>query len=940
MNGVLIMRKYENIKCLHENNEPPRAHYIPYDTLEKALNGCPEQSSYYMLLSGKWNFSYYKRDIDCAYPSLPVQYKDTVNVPSCWQFTGYEKPYYTNVNFPLVVDPPYVPDDNPLGVYCREFEIPESWTGREVYIMFEGVAGYFELYINDVFVGTGSGAHLPTEFCLEKYVKTGINNITVKVYKWSAATYLEDQDFFRNNGIFRDVYLLARCKNHIKDIEIKTDLNGIYFDGDFEIYDSDKKLDKITEPKLWTAETPYLYTVIIKSGDEYIPQKVGLKTIEISSKGELLVNGVSIKLKGVNHHDTHSETGYVLSLDFIKKELLLMKNLNINTIRTSHYPPSPDFMELCDEIGFYVILETDIETHGFGQRIPGSGYDDNEIWPCKNPMWRDEFISREARALERDKNHPCVTMWSLGNESNAGENFVAMSEYIRSRNTGIPIHYEGFCAVDAVKYAGAYDIYSRMYPSPSDMEAYAKLFSNTPVFMCEYCHAMGNGPGDLQDYWDVFERNDNMIGGCIWEWADHTYKNENGVLCYGGDGGELTHDGNFCCDGLVFHDRTLKAGSLEAKAVYQPMDADYKDGVLTLYNKYDFTDFSGFTFKYIIEIDGKNISGGEIKSDIKPHEKGCFSLLPELPPSCGLGAFLNLYMFNKDGEQVAAKQFDLPVTVTPVHSERKPAALETDGYTAKTDYAEFDLHYGCFNYIKGITDRPSRISIRRVPTDNDRNIKNKWNELNYHKTINKLYEAVVEGNRITVKGAVGGVSRVNAVKYTAVYSFFEGGEIDVDFSADFDKRLCFLPRLGYEFELPSKSDKFTYFGRGKYENYADMKHHALKGIYSSSAAEEYIPYIYPQEHGNHTDAKYVDFDSFTVKTDDEFNFNVSEYSTEALTKATHTDELYKDGFVHLRVDCEVSGLGSNSCGPELAPKYRAGKEKTGFKFTLSVKHTD
>lgn len=931
------MRKYENLKCLHENNELPRSHYIPYDTLEKALEGNPEKSAYFTLLSGKWNFKYYSRDIDCDYPNNSEHYEDEVAVPSCWQFTGYEKPYYTNQNYPFVVDPPYVPDDNPLGVYNRSFDIPADWTGREVYIMFEGVAGYFELFINDKYVGSGSGTHLSTEFNLTKFVRIGTNDITVKVYKWSAASYLEDQDFFRNNGIFRDVYLLARCENHVKDIEIKTDLNGIYYDGDFEIYDCGKKLDKITEPKLWNAENPYLYTVIIKNGDEFIPQKIGLRKIEISQKGELLVNGVAVKLKGVNHHDTHPETGYVLSREFVKNELLVMKSLNINAIRTSHYPPSPAFMELCDELGFYVILETDIETHGFVVRTVDNGYDDNEIWPCKNPMWKDEFISREARALERDKNHPCIVMWSLGNESNAGENFIAMCEYIRSRNTGIPIHYEGFCDVGAEKYADYYDIYSRMYPSPADMEGFAKQFSTKPVFMCEYSHAMGNASGDLKDYWDVFERNDNMIGGCIWEWADHTYKNEKGVYCYGGDGGELTHDGNFCCDGLVFHDRTLKAGSLEAKAVYQPMGAVYENGILTLHNKYDFTAFDKFLFKYEVEIDGEKITEGSFKSDIKPHCFGNIELSFDLPKSCKLGAFLNLYMCGTEGGIIALKQFALPVEILPEKCDRTPAKITVTGHIAKTDFAEFNLHYGCFEKINGMTNEKSCLSLWRAPTDNDRKVQIKWTALRYDKIFSKVYNAEVSENTITVKGALGGISRMNVINYTAVYSFYDCGEIDVDFKADFNKDMVFLPRLGYEFRLPVAYGNFTYFGRGKHENYIDMHHHAFKGIYSSSAKDEYVPYIYPQEHGNHTGTKYVDFGRFMIKTDDEFNFAVSEYSANALTKATHTDELIKDGFIHLRIDCAVSGIGSNSCGPELDKKYRADKDKMGYKFTIVIK---
>jgi len=927
------MRKYENLDRIYENREAPRSHYIPYDSLEKALEGDPFKSSFYQLLNGEWNFKYYSRDVDFE---ENITFTDKVAVPSCWQYTGYEKPYYTNVEYPYMIDAPYVPTDNPLGVYNRTFEIPEMWAERETYIVFEGVCSYLELFINGEYVGATSGSHLMSEFDLTKYVHAGTNEITAKVYKWCAGSYLEDQDFFRNNGIFRDVYLLSRCKNHVKDIEIKTDLKGIYYDGDFEIYAEGKKLEKIEIPVLWNAENPYLYTVIVKSGDEFIPQKVGLREIKLSDKGEFLINGVSVKLFGVNHHDTHPETGCVMTREFIKDELLLMKKLNMNTVRTSHYPPSPDFMELCDEIGMYVVLETDVETHGYGRRgCKGVGYDDSPLWPCKDPKWEKAFVERQERALERDKNHPCVIMWSLGNESNYGVNHTAMCRYIESRNTGIPIHYEGATSGADEETKDFIIIRSKMYWWYEEMEKIGEDQPHRPFFLCEYCHAMGNGPGDLFDYMEWFDKNSNAIGGCIWEWADHTWINEKGVPCYGGDGGEEVHMDNFCCDGLVFHDRSLKAGSLEAKAAYQPMKTKWESGKLFVRNRYDFTDFSGFDFRYEVECDGEKIGEGSFKLNTPPHGTEEVELSLNLPESCRLGAYLNVYMYGRDGYEISREQHKLEVPVVAEKTERTPAKITVEGMLAKTGFATFDLHYGELVWIKGATGQPVKLGIWRAPLDNDRVVRGEWKYNNYHHAYNNVRKAEIDGNKIIVEAAFGGVASVPSFCYTVEYSFFENGEIDVDFkTGKFDQSTSFLPRLGYEFKLPRDKNRFTYFARGKAENYRDMHHYAFVGKYESTADEEYVNYIMPQEHGNHIGAKYVDFGSFAVKTEGEFEFAVSNYSAQALTKAMHQDELKKDGFVHFRVDYGVSGVGSGSCGPQLMRKYRLCNDEMNYKFTI------
>ena len=932
------MRKYEDLNFIHENTLKPRAHYIPYDSLEKALKGDKTKSDFYTLLNGEWDFKYYSRDIDC--PKV-IDSWDRIEVPSCWQMKGYEKPYYTNVNYPHPVDPPYVPDDNPVGVYRRFVEIDATKASMENYIVFEGVAPCLELFINGEYVGFSTVSHSTSEF--KANFKEGTNEILVKVYKRCASSYLEDQDFFRNNGIFRDVYVLSRPVGHIFDVEVGFDDKGIYYDGEYKVFDADMKETDLKNPILWNAEKPYLYTVVVMQAGEFIPIKIGMRNQSVSKNGELLINGVSVKLKGVNHHDTHPQKGYSMSYDDMRSELLKMKELNINCIRTSHYPPQPAFIELCDELGFYVVDEADIETHGFASRRMGCGYDLNDMWPCQNPMWKEAFVDRAERLYERDKNHTCVIMWSLGNESNYGENHAHMSNWIKNRENaseGITrlVHYENAYANNTVtKDPDTVDVVSRMYASATGMLDYAaQTGDKRPLFLCEYSHAMGNGPGDLMDYWNVIYNNPQFIGGCIWEWADHVAPDENGNLCYGGDFGEETHDGNFCCDGLVFSDRSFKAGSMEAKYTYQPLDTDLENGVLTLTNRYDFTSFADFDFIWELTADGKTLKSGKIKLDTKPHCTDTFS--PDISDiDCEFGAYLNIHMKDKNGKEVAFTQHEIASA-----KEIKPgfgvAKISCDGEFAKItgDNFEhiFNMHYGHIENICGTLTSPMKLSVWRAPTDNDRGIKNEWFRENYNKQYNKVYDSRIEGNKIIVNGALSTVSRMNFFKYTAVYTFFADGRIDVTVDGEFDNTRTFLPRLGFEFKTAEK--KFEYFGYGPYESYIDMHHGSKMGMYNSSAEDEYVNYIKPQEHGNHYNTKYMHIGKLEFASQDGIEINVSEYSAEELTQKAHNFELEKNGFANVRVDYMVSGVGSASCGPQLLERYQMNHKNVHFAFSVFV----
>lgn len=940
------MNFYEDLAKHQINRCKPRSYYIPYDTEEKAKKGIPSESAYYELLNGIWEFEYYETD----YLENPSK-TGRITVPGNWQMQDYGKPWYTNVNYPFPIDPPYVPDENQMGIYKKSFSIPHGWEKRRTYIIFEGVSSCIELYVNDKYVGFSTGSHLPAEFELTPYLNAKENTLVAKVRKFCAGSYLEDQDFFRISGIFRDVYLLSRCKNHITDIEITADDKKIEYlgEGSFTVYDKDGNVANLDNPILWNAEKPYLYTSIIHHGDEYIPQKIGMRKIEVSSLGELLINGVSVKLKGVNHHDTHPKNGYYIPDDELKSELELMKKLNINCIRTSHYPPTPLFLELCDELGFYVIDETDVENHGFVSRRPGWEYDvENEEWISQQKEWQPLYLDRQMRMVERDKNHACVIIWSLGNESGYGINHDAMSKWTKERDKTRLIHFEG---ANLAGNPDAVDIVSYMYTHPDNLEKLALSKDMRPVFLCEYSHAMGNGPGDIADYWEVMDRYPKLIGGCIWEWADHTVIDKNGTALYGGDFDEPIHDSNFCCDGLVFHDRSLKSGSLEAKAVYQPIYTELKDNVLGIYNRYDFTNLNEFTFFWNVETDGFTTSSGSFDADIAPHTSKNIVLELNLPAICSLGCYLNVSLVNKNGFEVATTQHktDVPIIKKETCSAHDNITLICDKNLITVNGNGFkhtiNTLTGMLKSISNLTCGEARLTTWRAPTDNDRRIKSKWGYIdgdnrcgeNMNRLYSKIYAFEVLNNTVTFTGCLSGISRMPFFKFELKYSFFDDGCVAVKLKGKIREDCVELPRLGFEFKVPKNSPRFCYYGMGPEECYVDMHHFAKTGFYESFAENEYIPYIMPQEHGNHFNTIYLEMENgLNFTADETFEINVSEYTSEMLTEAKHTDELVKSEFITVRIDYKNAGIGSNSCGPELLKKYTVNDKNISFGFKIAL----
>ncbi len=939
------MRFYENPKKTSENRLNPKSYYIPKGV------------SVYNLLNGEWDFAYFERDIDV--PEV-IQKWDKIPVPSCWQLQGYENPNYTNASYPYPVDIPYVPDDNPCGVYRRKFNVDKSL--GKVYFVFEGVSSCASLYINGEYVGFTQGSRLQAMFDITDFTVAGENTVTVKVLKWCCGSYLEDQDAFRYNGIFRDVYVLERPENHIEDVEIipndkcfnikiKGKANVRISDAEVELFcgEMENELSFAPEkPILWNAEKPYLYTIILERDGEILTFKSGLRKIEISENYELLVNEVSVKLHGVNHHDTSKFRGWCQTDEELKKDLMLMKELNINCVRTSHYPPTPKFIELCDELGFYVVCETDIESHGFILRLPNisNGYDvESNAWPATISEWKNEHIERMVRMVEVFKNNPSVIMWSTGNESGHGCNHYEMIKWTKNRDNTRLVHCED--ASHKGQFHNA-DVFSCMYPNYSDLEMKVKSDDiNMPIFLCEYCHAMGNGPGDVWDYNILFDKYPKLIGGCIWEWADHVVTID-GTEKYGGDfEGEITHDGNFCCDGLVFADRSLKSGSLEAKAAYQPIKTAFENGALKIYNRLDFTNLNEYEFIYIIEVDGKEISKQNVALDTAAHCESEIKI-DYTPVTCEFGATLNVYL-KKDGKEYARTQHILPCELkaekTNAKVELTEDALNIYAKGERFSYI-FSKHYGVFTSIivdgEEQLDGRGVLSAMRAPTDNDSRMKplwtfqNIWQGENLDKTFSKIYSCEIIDGDICLSGSVAGVSRVPVFKYELKVSISQKGKINFNVKADVRGDAQWLPRFGYEFVLKGENNSFTYFGKGPNENYIDLSHGTYLGLYSSDTKQEFVKYVRPQEHGNHRAAKMLSIGKLNFLGRDTFEFAVSDYTTDNVYKANHTDDLIPDGKTHLRIDYKVSGIGSASCGPDLKPEYQLNEKKIDFSFAIEI----
>ena len=940
-----MARFYEDLNRISENRLPQRSFYIP------------EGEAKYTLLNGVWDFAFFENGDLAGEP----EHWDTIPVPSCWQMQGYEHPNYTNVRYPYPVDPPYVPDVNPMGVYRRSFVREDGQ--KKLYLVLEGVSSCAQVEVNGRYVGYTQGSHLQAEFDISDFAAVGENTLVIRVRKWCSGSYLEDQDFLRFNGIFRDVYLLERPQGHIVDVEVRTqgekvwistgaDTEAVLRDGSGQVVASGSFRGEteltVADPVLWNAEKPYLYDLELRSAGEVIHQDVGFRTVAISPKKELLINGVAVKLRGVNHHDSKPDTGWVMTAEELRRDLELMKQLNMNCVRTSHYPPAPEFLQMCDRMGFYVILETDLETHGFTQRYGSerSGYDmEYPGWPAVDTAWRPSFMDRMIRAVERDKNHASIIMWSTGNESGHGDNHKAMIDWTRSRKDGRLIHCED---ASRKEMNDRPDVYSRMYPSVKSIEGFATDDIHTmPVFLCEYSHAMGNGPGDVWQYWEKILTYPRLIGGCIWEWCDHNVI-ENGVAKYGGDfPGELTHDYNFCCDGMVFSDRGFKAGTYEIQAAYAPFRISWDNGRIRYWHLMDFTDLSEYRLRYRLRCDGAVLEEKVITLEAQPHSYVYIYPEKRFPLTCALGCAAEVTLLRQDGTEVSTLECDPGVPVAVRGGVAAPAVLEEDSKWIWVRGERFvyriSKQLGAFDSIcvdgEELLAAPVFIDALRAPTDNDgRIMRAKWLQgENLDRVFGKVYELSVQDGTVEVSGSVAAVSRVPFFRYTAVMRFGADSTVEVQLDGRIHEESPWLPRLGFTFPLKHKNAGMRYFGYGPLETYRDTYHHARLDWHETTAEQEYVPYVYPQEHGNHFSVRRTEVcGKLGFSCPEGMDVNLSLYTAKQLAMADHTDEIGESTGSWLRIDYKNSGIGSNSCGPELMNQYRLEEKEIHFGFTMYI----
>ncbi len=918
---------------------PARAYYMPFGEKDDPTGG-RFASSECLPLCGTWKIRGYGSVYDVPDDFYRASPEREIAVPSCVQRNGFGGMQYTNVRYPFPFTPPFTPYENPAYHYQRTFTL--GGAAARSTIVFEGVDSCFYLYVNDRFVGFSQVSHKMSEFDVGSYLREGENKLDVLVVKWCAGSYFEDQDKWRYTGIFRDVYLLRRPSASVVDYKIETDVRGgkglVSFtltDGtecDVTFCGRQKHALRgqavrftVNEPRLWSAEIPHLYDLTVASGGERIYEKVGIRKIAIKG-GVFYLNGQPIKLKGVNHHDTHPETGQTVSGSFLRRELLLMKSLHINAIRTSHYPSVPEFYRMCDELGFYVMDEADLECHGVIER-KGNGdfYDANCL--VDDPAYEQTVVERAVSMVQRDKNRPCVLFWSLGNESGFGRNLAKSSAAVRALDRR-PIHYEQYFFQPYGKKC--VDILSRMYTAIDRIDPVLKE-KKAPFFLCEYSHAMGNSCGDLKDYWEKFDSDDRFLGGCVWEWADHGIRDgkKKGYL-YGGDFGEVLHDGEFCIDGLVTPDRRLKSAAVELRAVYSPIQIRLREGKIVVRNE------NYFKAESLSAVFGRRERGGKL------HERRVrFSLAPRAErefPAEGGGVLL-VTVFSR-GKILAKKSFDLR------GEKREPTAPSGEGVrlTDQGSFFEAETKSSVWRLDKRTAElsapqfaEPMRFNIWRAPISNDRFVLAEWKKKGFDRAHVRVTHAETEGNCVCMDALLVADALAPLAKLRFSFAF---GAAAVLVRAEYavSDFIDYLPRVGFCFALGGKCDAVTYFGNGPHECYADKNFAAVKDLYHSTAEKLFTNYIFPQENGSHNETEFLQIGdgAHAVTAEGDFSFSVLPYSTEQLTKAAHAFELKKSGKTYVCIDGAMSGVGSNSCGPKLAERYRVPKEGS-FAFRMSVK---
>ena len=1033
-------RDWENPEIFNINREKPHASFISYADEQSALEAITTNSPNYLSLDGIWKFNwvkspdqrpfwFFKDDYDIS------DWKD-IKVPSNWQMKGYDIPIYVNIGYSFKTNPPYIHHDwNPVGSYKRSFKVPSDWNNKEVFLQFGAVCSAFYVWINEELAGYSEDSKVPAEFNITKYLKKGNNTISVEVYRWSDGSYLEGQDFWRMSGIQRTVFLHARPRTFINDFFARGDLQKNYKDGlmkidvsmkksasgvsdlyvDASLYDGNRKVfseskdvvlsDSIgttgfswnfPDVKVWSAEKPNLYSLLIslKTIDgnilETVSSKIGFRKVEIINS-RLLVNGVAILLKGTNMHEHDDINGHVVDEAMILKDIRVMKSNNINAVRTSHYPQQELWYNMCDKYGLYLIDEADIESHGVGY--------DKDITLADKPEWAAAHLDRMQRMVERDKNHPSIIIWSMGNEAGDGHNFLKGYKWIKGRDITRPVQYErAEHSTNAIERHT--DIWCPMYSKIEYLEAYAKDKKNDrPLIMCEYAHAMGNSTGNLQDYWNVIEKYPVLQGAFVWDWVDQGLRkiDDNGekYWAYGGDFGEegVPSDGNFCINGLTWPDRTGKPGLNEVNKVYQYVGfepVDLNTGLINIKNKYDFTNLSEFNIEWEVVSDGNTIQSGKLPlMDLKPKAVTQASIpLEKIDPAPGAEYFLNIRVSRSDSwnsvpedHVYASAQYKLPAEGKPVIAKQDDLAiLQTKTTDSKLEISGsdmlvvFDMVKGrleSFNY-KGkelITKGPDP-DFWRPPTDNDYGYGmdkklGVWKKAGERTIVTKanISQPGMGKVVVTFNYDIQGINGKKIAGYASSYSVF--GSSDVIVKNQFSKiseSIPEIPRMGMQMQLPENFMNLKWFGRGPHENYVDRKTSADVGLYESTVSDQYVPYIRPQENGYRTDVRWLTLTDENetgilisgdplicfaalnnIHDDFESPGKLSQYRKDARTANTHTNDIKPRDFINLNVDLGQMGVGGDdSWGAIIHPQYRllAKKYEYSFRFRPIVKGDD
>ena len=1006
---MIVPRYYENLSVLHENTMPARAYYIPASKRMDNLVEHREESDRMQLLNGTWKFQYFNSIYDIQDSFFEKNYDtenfDEIQVPSVWQMAGYDTHQYTNIRYPFPFDPPYVPQDIPCGAYVHNFEYSRDEKASKAFLNFEGVDSCFYVWINGSYIGYSQVSHMTSEFDVTDVLQDGTNTVAVLVMKWCDGSYLEDQDKFRMSGIFRDVYILKRPKQAISDYHIKTRIEDMLAKVEIEmkfysplnvkisiedrngavvalgsIAEEGTAVLEIASPELWNTENPYLYKLILETENEVIVDHIALRKIEIKDQ-VIYLNGQKIKFRGVNRHDSDPVTGFTISPEQITTDLTLMKQHNFNAIRSSHYPNAPFFYEMCDKYGFMVIDEADIEAHGpfMIYRKEDTDYNRFKRWNEKiadDPVWEEAIVDRVKLMVERDKNRFCIVMWSMGNESAYGCNFEKALEWTKNFDPDRITQYESarYRNYDETYDYSNLDVYSRMYPALSEIQEYLDKDGSKPFLLVEYCHSMGNGPGDFEDYFQMIQDNDKMCGGFVWEWCDHaiahgTAENGKTIYAYGGDHGEEIHDGNFCMDGLVYPDRTVHTGLLEYKNVYRParvISYDKESGELVLHNYMDFDDLKDYVeISYELTQDGLVISKGKLPEvSAAPHSDGKINLKINVPESgkCYLKFIYNLkkelplldedYILGFDEIEVSkddakCKLAEKWLQKTGVDSELQVKENDTQIHIKGREFAyTIDKRTALFTEMKfagrEYLNHPMELNIWRAPTDNDMYIKSEWKKAHYDKAYTRAYTTeVVQGKhgvKITSHASVVAETVQKILDVTITWKIEAAGKIDADIAVTKDDEFPDLPRFGVRMFLDKKLSAVRYFGMGPQESYCDKHQAASHGLYRADVGDLHEDYIRPQENGSHYDCEYVELNNsrygIVVSAENAFSFNASYYTQEELEKKTHNYELTESDSVVFCVDYALNGIGSNSCGPVVLDQYRFDDVLFRFRFTL------